>query len=90
MVDEHIEPAKISKRWVWLVAVPVLYVLSIGPVILIATLIFNHVSEEHAEKWGGAFERVYSVVYAPLLLVCKTFPRFSRLLSQYIDLITWN
>lgn len=80
MADEHDEPANRSKRWVWFVTLPVLYVLSVGPVIWIAAL----VSRWFPSAAGIQETAMFQTIYAPLRLAAHHSPWFSDFLFWYI------
>lgn len=76
--DEKDDPRAKRKLWVWAIALPVLYVLSVGP----SDWIFNHprtatlAGRRHAETFVYWF-------YAPLRWADKRVPPFHSALEWY-------
>lgn len=81
MPDEHEEPAKRSKRWVWAVAVPVLYVLSIGPLFWVASFLMDRFGFD----MQPAVAMACRTIYAPVMLVADRLGLVS-LLGWYLNL----
>jgi len=83
--EEHEEPAKRSKRWVWFVTLPIFYVLSIGPVCWLQSFVCSRAPAD----WDllGITNMPIYVVYAPLLYLAHYVGWLYGFLSWYIDLI---
>jgi hypothetical protein len=82
--DEHDEPAKRSKRWAWAVAVPILYVLSVGP--FCGALHWGIASGKMSEGVFNFLGWVYSTIYAPLLWLAFKVPVVEQAFRWYIGL----
>lgn len=82
--DEHEEPGKRPKRWVWAVVVTVLYVLSIGPVGgTISTAVDRGLL---SEKTIGVVVPIYRTVYGPLLWLAMKVPFVKDSVVWYVNL----
>ena len=84
MADDESDRPR-SKRWIAFVALPVFYVLSIGP----ATRLIKGLLEGSLGWSNRAAEmtfQFYSVIYAPLIWSGQLFPWFNDALESYCEL----
>lgn len=74
MAEENDEPRTKRRWWPWVVAFPVLYVLSVGP----ANAIYI--------RWPSpSLASALSTMYLPLSFVVEHVPLIERLVKWYVD-----
>ena len=80
--DSEDDPRTKRKLWPVLIALPVIYVLSIGPAVVWLEWLEDHASPKTFEVASNVVE----VVYAPLIWTEESMPPVYRLLEWYMRL----
>lgn len=76
-----------SKRWIALVALPVLYVLSIGPNVWTLVFLGDRLSPTWVDRLEAFSKFAFPIFYAPLIWSAERMLWLDKLLDWYVNLV---